>query len=808
MPTTPFASVLLAKNGGAAAAGTQVGVADDVFQCTTSSTVGWKTSNLPTVWQITTYPAGWVADAGWVLNGSTGAYEYFVGGATGMLPPPITMPSAAQISAGMWGKWKIRLLVNGGGGALTDWTAGINVLSDSGQEDIAVSEGAEFDAERRWIGPLQRNMRIWDAAIAGGIGGGVSLGAGTPAVLTAAAGSNGALATAAPYDHRHQVQTAAPVAIGTANSAGASNSLARADHVHDHGAQTDGSHHAVAVAGGANGFLSGADKTKLDGIAAGAQVVNWTNVRAAVNAATSDLPLNGQRISGLADGVGAQDAVTLAQLSAAMNGLDLKVEVRGASLGDQPLSGPLTEDGIAYADGDRYGAKDQTDQTQNGIWVVNTGGAWTRATDADTSAEVTPGMFFFVREGTVNGKTGWALLTPGPITLGVTNLVFTQIFGPGTPVAGAGMTQSGNTLNVVAGHGLQVNANDIDVLYAAGGDLTTVNAGDAASAGVADSAARGDHQHPVSTATAGTAAIGDSAAEGVATSLARSDHTHAFPAPAAPADVTKAAASAGAATTFARADHKHDVSTGTPGAPAVSAAEGSASSLARSDHTHPWGTAGAGLTLNRPQHASGAGIKDAHRGQAAASGAFAGGDLEIGGGDAGNGTVKAGRTIIVLGAAPTGSTSAELDVCVSDGGTTYLKAYYSDTQSRTVVDGDSVPLLNKGARMGGTESHVPYAETPGATVTIASGKSIRRRVTIDQNTTFANPTGFEDGTELILFVWQGGTGSYTASWGGDFTFPTGLSGTLVGTAVDDVDVFRFLLEIDKWVCVAHYSYAG
>ena len=55
-----------------------------------------------------------------------------------------------------------------------------------------------------------------------------------------------------------------------------------------------------------------------------------------------------------------------------------------------------------------------------------------------------------------------------------------------------------------------------------------------------------------------------------------------------PADVTKSTASVGVGTTAARSDHKHDVSTATAGAatPGDSAAEGAATSLARSDHKH------------------------------------------------------------------------------------------------------------------------------------------------------------------------------------------------------------------------------
>ena len=51
-----------------------------------------------------------------------------------------------------------------------------------------------------------------------------------------------------------------------------------------------------------------------------------------------------------------------------------------------------------------------------------------------------------------------------------------------------------------------------------------------AAVGVGTAAARDDHKHDVSTATAGAAAPGDSASEGTATTLARSDHKHSLPA--------------------------------------------------------------------------------------------------------------------------------------------------------------------------------------------------------------------------------------------------------------------------------------
>lgn len=256
----------------------------------------------------------------------------------------------------------------------------------------------------------------------------VAAGAPSVTVLTdAGVASAGAAATFVRTDAQLVALTAAPVDIGTANAIGISTAFARAAHVH-----------------------------KLP----------FSAVQTALGLATGDVSFNTHKLTGVSAGSSALDAVNYAQLSALASGLDLKVEVRGASLGNQSLSGPLTEDGIVYQTDDRYLAKNQTNPAENGIYDVDVAGAWSRSADADTDAEVTPGMFVLAtNEGTTNGNTGWALLTPGPITVGVTALTFTQIFGPGTPVAGTGMTQSGTTLNVIANAdgSIVVNPNDIQV---------------------------------------------------------------------------------------------------------------------------------------------------------------------------------------------------------------------------------------------------------------------------------------------------------------------------------------------------------
>jgi hypothetical protein len=147
--------------------------------------------------------------------------------------------------------------------------------------------------------------------------------------------------------------------------------------------------------------------------------------------------------------------------------------VRAATTGSNiTLSGgaPSTLDGVTLAANDYILVKDQSSGAENGIYEVTTlgsgaNGTWTRRTGYDTSAEVKPGLYAFVSEGTVNGDNGFALTTNAPITLGSTSLTFTQVSGLGQVVAGNGMTKSGNTLNIgtASTSRIVINADDIDL---------------------------------------------------------------------------------------------------------------------------------------------------------------------------------------------------------------------------------------------------------------------------------------------------------------------------------------------------------
>ncbi len=148
----------------------------------------------------------------------------------------------------------------------------------------------------------------------------------------------------------------------------------------------------------------------------------------------------------------ATDAATKAYVDSVATGLDVKASVRVATTANVDLSGALENgdvvDGVTLVTGNRVLVKNQSTGSQNGIYVVQASGAAVRATDADADAEVTPGLFTFVEEGTANGNTGWVLTTDSPITVGSTALAFSQFSDSAALTAGSGLTLAGGDLSV------------------------------------------------------------------------------------------------------------------------------------------------------------------------------------------------------------------------------------------------------------------------------------------------------------------------------------------------------------------------
>ena len=277
---------------------------------------------------------------------------------------------------------------------------------------------------------------------------------GTPTAPTAATDTNTMqLATTAFV--LGQAAATAPAMDGTA-AVGTATRFARADHVHP----TDTSRAPLASPAltGTPTAPTAANGTNTTQIATTAFVRATRLDQLAATAA--DFALGGYRLTGLGDPQGAQDAVTKAYVDLTVQGLEPKQSVRAASVATiATLSGPMTLDGVALVAGDRVLVKDQTTVAQNGIYVV-AAGAWARSSDADVWGELVS-AYVFVESGTVNADMGYlATVDPGG-TLGTTAVTFVQFTGAGQILAGAGLTKSGNTLDVGAGTGIAVAADTV-----------------------------------------------------------------------------------------------------------------------------------------------------------------------------------------------------------------------------------------------------------------------------------------------------------------------------------------------------------
>jgi hypothetical protein len=266
---------------------------------------------------------------------------------------------------------------------------------------------------------------------------------------TPAAGTSTNLAR---EDHRHGMPAFGSVigqtAFGLTSTNGVSTAIARADHAHGTPAHDNAAHSAINLS--------------------------------ALAPPTAPVNFNGQRITSVGTPTSGTDATTKDYVDNLAAGLAWKDAVRVATTANITLSGTQTIDGVAVVAGERVLVKNQTTASQNGIYVV-AAGAWTRSTDADTGPEM-EGLAVFALEGTVNVDTAWVCTTNPPIAIGTTPLAFVQFAGGAAIVAGAGLTQTGSTFDVVAANGsITVGTDNIQVAYAGTGAAAT--------------AARSDHNH-------------------------------------------------------------------------------------------------------------------------------------------------------------------------------------------------------------------------------------------------------------------------------------------------------------------------
>jgi hypothetical protein len=188
-----------------------------------------------------------------------------------------------------------------------------------------------------------------------------------------------------------------------------------------------------------------------------------TNTLAQLAPPTGSVTLNGQKITSLGDPTLGTDATNKNYVDNAVAGLSWKDSARVRAAANVNTAAPGTAiDGVTLTAGDRVLLAAQTTAAQNGLYVFNGSAvAMTRALDADTAAELV-GMAVFIEEGT-SADTGWTLTTNAPLVVGTTALAYAQFSGAASFTAGDALVQVGNQLNVVAGTGITVAGDAVNI---------------------------------------------------------------------------------------------------------------------------------------------------------------------------------------------------------------------------------------------------------------------------------------------------------------------------------------------------------
>lgn len=127
-------------------------------------------------------------------------------------------------------------------------------------------------------------------------------------------------------------------------------------------------------------------------------------------------------------------------------GLSWKDPVDAATTTNITLSGEQVIDGV-LTNLSRVLVKDQTLQTENGVYDSSPG-LWTRSPDEATGADILHSAMLVRAGGTQNGSTQWANSNTSPITIGVTNILFSQIAGGNVYVNGTGLLLTGNVFSI------------------------------------------------------------------------------------------------------------------------------------------------------------------------------------------------------------------------------------------------------------------------------------------------------------------------------------------------------------------------
>ncbi len=220
--------------------------------------------------------------------------------------------------------------------------------------------------------------------------------------------------------------------------------------------------------------------------------------------AANNVSISGGTVTGLGSPSASSDAATKNYVDQAVAGLRSRIIAECATTANVNLTNGLEAgdsiDGVTLVAGDRVLVKDQTDATENGLYLAVSSGAASRDPEHDTIAELS-GQMIVVNQGSTNDNKIFLCTTDSDAVIGSSNITYSQVtpanVGTVTSVgiadAGAGeftvgsspVTSSGNitlAINSIADSKLgtistankvSVSALNIDGATDIGADLAT-----------------------------------------------------------------------------------------------------------------------------------------------------------------------------------------------------------------------------------------------------------------------------------------------------------------------------------------------
>ncbi len=220
--------------------------------------------------------------------------------------------------------------------------------------------------------------------------------------------------------------------------------------------------------------------------------------------AANNVSISGGTVTGLGSPSASSDAATKNYVDQAVAGLRTRIIAECATTANVNLTNGLEAgdsiDGVTLVAGDRVLVKDQTDATENGLYLAVSSGAASRDPEHDTIAELS-GQMIVVNQGSTNDNKIFLCTTDSDAVIGSSNITYSQVtpanVGTVTSVgiadAGAGeftvgsspVTSSGNitlAINSIADSKLgtistakkvSVSALNIDGATDIGADLAT-----------------------------------------------------------------------------------------------------------------------------------------------------------------------------------------------------------------------------------------------------------------------------------------------------------------------------------------------